>query len=191
MLWNIAACSTCLILCCKRQKLMIGNTWGEKREFQVSSVHCKNLKFVVGNSQWTSVNTNDGFVLILIILLLAMSVCLARSSVVVKRHKWAAKAANHHDHIEWNLMNRSHWEEDEVVKGSDDIDHDDHLDDDEDDEYDEDDGEGQGIRWHRLDLCWDLDEQNCVGRILIRLIEKSNRAKWMKTNCEQSTIRTR
>ena len=40
-------------------------------------------------------------------------------------------------------MNRSHWEEDEVVKGSDDIDHDDHLDDDEDDE---DDGEGQGIR---------------------------------------------
>ena len=43
-------------------------------------------------------------------------------------------------------MNRSHWEEDEVVKGSDDIDHDDHLDDDEDDEYDEDDGEGQGIR---------------------------------------------
>ena len=38
-------------------------------------------------------------------------------------------------------MNRSHWEEDEVVKGSDD-----HLDHDEDDEYDEDDGEGQGIR---------------------------------------------
>ena len=46
-------------------------------------------------------------------------------------------------------MNRSHWEEDEVVKGSDDIDHDDHLVDDgvdEDDEDDEDDGEGQGIR---------------------------------------------
>ena len=43
-------------------------------------------------------------------------------------------------------MNRSHWEEDEVAKGSDDIDHDDHLDDGENDEYDEDDGEGQGIR---------------------------------------------
>ena len=46
-------------------------------------------------------------------------------------------------------MNRSHWEEDEAVKGSDDIHHDDHLDDDDDgddDKNDEDDGEGQGIR---------------------------------------------
>ena len=43
-------------------------------------------------------------------------------------------------------MNRSHWEEDETVKGSDDIHHDHHLDDGEDDEDDEDDGEGQGIR---------------------------------------------
>ena len=42
-------------------------------------------------------------------------------------------------------------EEDEAVKGSDDVHHDHHPYDDEDDGEDDDDGEG--IRWHRLDLC--------------------------------------
>ena len=43
-------------------------------------------------------------------------------------------------------MNRSHWEEDEAVKGSDDVHHDHHPYDDEDDGKDGADGEGQGIR---------------------------------------------